>query len=159
MEILSALEGENMDINKLMNVNLINLDLKGETKLEIIEEIVELLDKEGRLLDKEAYFQDVLKREEIGSTGVEMGVAIPHGKSSGVKEPSLAFGRVKDGVDFSSMDGNKTDLVFLIAVPENSDDTHIRILTSFARKLMHKEFRDGLRNAVNPAEIIELLNN
>ena len=57
------------------------------------------------------------------------------------------------------MDGVKSDLVFLIAVPENSDDTHIRILTSFARKLMHKEFRDGLRNAVNPAEIIELLNN
>ena len=149
-----------MDINKLMNENLINLELKGETKLDIIKELVELLDKEGRLLDREAYYQDVLKREEIGSTGVEMGVAIPHGKSAGVKEPSLAFGRVKNGgVDFDSMDGNKTDLVFLIAVPENSDDTHIRILTSFARKLMHKEFRDGLRSAVNPAEIIELLNN
>ena len=148
-----------MDINKLMNENLINLNLKGETKLDVINELVELLDKEGRLLDKEAYFQDVLKREEIGSTGVEMGVAIPHGKSAGVKEPSLAFGRINGGVDFNSLDGVKSDLVFLIAVPENSDDTHIRILTSFARKLMHKEFRDGLRNAVNPAEIIELLNN
>ena len=148
-----------MDINKLMNENLINLDLKGETKLEVIKELIELLDKEGRLLDKEVYYQDVLKREEIGSTGVEMGVAIPHGKSAGVKEPSLAFGRVKDGVDFDSMDGIKSDLVFLIAVPENSDDTHIRILTSFARKLMHKEFRDGLRNSEKPAEILELLNN
>ena len=148
-----------MDINKLMNENLIDLDLKGETKLDVIKELIELLDKEGRLLDKETYYQDVLKREEIGSTGVEMGVAIPHGKSAGVKEPSLAFGRVKNGVDFESMDGVKSDLVFLIAVPENSDDTHIRILTSFARKLMHKEFRDGLRNSEKPAEIIELLNN
>ena len=76
-----------MDINKLMNENLINLELKGETKLDIIKELVELLDKEGRLLDREAYYQDVLRREEIGSTGVEMGVAIPHGKSAGVKEP------------------------------------------------------------------------
>ena len=148
-----------MDINKLMNENLIDLDLKGETKLDVIKELIELLDKEGRLLDKETYYQDVLKREEIGSTGVELGVAIPHGKSAGVKEPSLAFGRVKNGVDFESMDGVKSDLVFLIAVPENSDDTHIRILTSFARKLMHKEFRDGLRNSEKPAEIIELLNN
>ena len=148
-----------MDITKVINEKTIDLDLKGETKLDVIKELIELLDKEGRLLDKETYYQDVLKREEIGSTGVEMGVAIPHGKSAGVKEPSLAFGRVKNGVDFESMDGVKSDLVFLIAVPENSDDTHIRILTSFARKLMHKEFRDGLRNSEKPAEIIELLNN
>ena len=148
-----------MDISKLMNENLVVLDLQGNDKMSVIEELVNVLDKEGRLLDKDAYFKDVLKREEVASTAVEMGVAIPHGKSSGVKEPSLAFGRCKNGIDFDSMDGNKTDLVFLIAVPENSDDTHIRILTKFARKLMHDEFRDGLRNAVNPAEIIELLNN
>ena len=148
-----------MDISKLMNENLVVLDLQGNDKMSVIEELVNVLDKEGRLLDKDAYFKDVLKREEVASTAVEMGVAIPHGKSSGVKEPSLAFGRCKNGIDFDSMDGNKTDLVFLIAVPENSDDTHIRILTKFARKLMHDEFRDGLRNAVSSAEIMELLNN
>ena len=147
-----------MDISKLLNEKHVILDLQGKDKISVIRELADALDNGGRLLDKEAYITDVLKREEIASTGVEMGVAIPHGKSAGVKEPSLAFGRSKDGIDFESMDGNKTDLVFLIAVPENSDDTHIRILNNFARKLMHKEFREGLRNAQTSEEIMNLLN-
>ena len=146
-----------MNITELLNVNLIKLELNSKSKEEVITEMAKMLDENGKLLDTEKYIKAVLGREKEFSTGIGMGIAIPHGKSSGVKEPALVFGRSTGGIDYQSMDDKPAHLFFLIAVPEESSNEHLKILSQISRKLMHKELRDSLMNANSPEEIITLL--
>ncbi|GCD12973.1 PTS sugar transporter subunit IIA [Clostridium tagluense] len=146
-----------MNITELLNVNLIKLELKSKTKEDVIKEMVTILDRDGKLLDVDKYLQAVLDRETEFSTGIGMGIAIPHGKSSGVKEPALVFGRSVDGIDYQSMDDELAHIFFLIAVPEESSDEHLKILGQISRKLMHSELRDSLMKASSAEEIITLL--
>ncbi|MBW9158612.1 PTS sugar transporter subunit IIA [Clostridium tagluense] len=146
-----------MNITELLNVNLIKLELNSKTKEDVIKEMVTILDKDGKLLDVDKYLQAVLDREAEFSTGIGMGIAIPHGKSSGVKEPALVFGRSVDGIDYQSMDDELAHIFFLIAVPEESSDEHLKILGQISRKLMHSELRDSLMKASSAEEIITLL--
>ncbi len=146
-----------MNITELLNVNLIKLELSSKTKGDVIKEMVNILDKDGKLLDVDKYIQAVLNREKEFSTGIGMGIAIPHGKSSGVKEPALVFARSEEGIDFESMDDELAHIFFLIAVPEESSDEHLKILGQISRKLMHKELRDSLMKAKSEQEIITLL--
>ncbi|MBZ9621334.1 PTS sugar transporter subunit IIA [Clostridium sp. FP2] len=146
-----------MNITELLNVNLIKLELNSKTKEDVIKEMVTILDRDGKLLDVDKYLQAVLDREAEFSTGIGMGIAIPHGKSSGVKEPALVFGRSVDGIDYQSMDDELAHIFFLIAVPEESSDEHLKILGQISRKLMHSELRDSLMKASSAEEIITLL--
>ena len=146
-----------MNITELLNVNLIKLELTSKTKEDVIKEMVKMLDVDGKLLDVDKYTQAVLNREKEFSTGIGMGIAIPHGKSSGVKEAALVFGRSTGGIDYKSMDDELAHIFFLIAVPEESSNEHLKILSQISRKLMHKELRDSLMKACSPEEIITLL--
>ncbi|HEY8892261.1 MAG TPA: PTS sugar transporter subunit IIA [Clostridium sp.] len=146
-----------MNITELLNVNLIKLELTSKTKEDVIKEMANLLDEDGKLLDKEKYIQAVTDREKEFSTGIGMGIAIPHGKSSGVKEAALVFGRSTSGIDYQSMDDEPAHIFFLIAVPEKSSDEHLKILSQISRKLMHKELRASLMSATSTEEIITLL--
>lgn len=146
-----------MNITELLSVNQIKLGLTSKTKEDVIKEMANILDENGKLLDKSVYLQAVLNREKEFSTGIGMGIAIPHGKSSGVKEPALVFGRSMDGIDYESMDDEPAHLFFLIAVPEESSDEHLKILSQISRKLMHKELRESLMKASSAEEIITLL--
>ena len=146
-----------MNITELLSVNLIKLELNSKTKEDVIKEMVKILDENGKLLDVDKYLQAVIDRESEFSTGIGMGIAIPHGKSSGVKEPALVFGRSKEGIDYQSMDDELAHIFFLIAVPEESSNEHLKILGQISRKLMHKELRDSLMKAKSPEEIITLL--
>jgi fructose-specific phosphotransferase system IIA component len=146
-----------MNITELLNVNQIKLELTSKTKQDVIREMVKVLDENDKLLDKDKYLQAVLDREKEFSTGIGMGIAIPHGKSSGVKEPALVFGRSMDGIDYESMDDDPAQLFFLIAVPEESSNEHLKILSQISRKLMHKELRENLMKASSAEEIITLL--
>lgn len=146
-----------MSITNVINNNLVKLELQSKDKNSVIRELAEVLDKEGKLLDKGKYVEAVLEREEIFSTSIGMGVAIPHGKSSGVKEATLAFGRSKEGIDFKAADGSLAHLFFIIAVPENSNEDHLRILGQISRKLMHAEIREELLNAKSSEEVIKVL--
>jgi len=146
-----------MNITELLSVNLIKLELNSKTKEDVINEMVNILDENGKLLDKDIYLKAVLDREKEFSTGIGMGIAIPHGKSSGVKEPALIFGRSVDGIDYQSMDDELAHIFFLIAVPEESSNEHLKILSQISRKLMHKELRDSLMKASSAEEIITLL--
>ena len=119
--------------------------------------MAKMLDENGKLLDKDKYIKAVTDREKEFSTGIGMGIAIPHGKSSGVKEAALVFGRSTDGLDYQSMDDELAHIFFLIAVPEESSDEHLKILSQISRKLMHKELRNSLMSASSPEEIITLL--
>lgn len=144
-------------IQELFTQNLFLPELKATSKNEAIEEMVALLDREGLLKDKAAYLQAVLDRENEYSTGIGMGVAIPHGKSSGVATPALVFARSRGGVDFDSMDEKPSYLLFLVAVPEESADTHLKVLSSLSRKLMHQDVRESLMNADSYEAIVQIL--
>jgi len=146
-----------MNITELLNVNLIKLELNSKTKEDVIKEMANILDENGKLLDKDKYIKAVTDREKEFSTGIGMGIAIPHGKSSGVKEAALVFGRSINGIDYQSMDDELAHIFFLIAVPEESSDEHLKILSQISRKLMHKELRKGLMEATSPEEVITLL--
>lgn len=146
-----------MNITQLLNVNGIKLELVSKTKEDVIKEMVKILDGNGKLLDKDRYLQAVVDREKEVSTGIGRGIAIPHGKSSGVKEPALVFGRSSDGIDYQSMDDERAYIFFLIAVPEESSNEHLKILSEISKKLMHSELRDSLMKATSAKEIIFIL--
>ncbi len=144
-------------IKELFTEELMISELKAATKLEAIEEMVEQLNLSGKLINKSAYLEAVLHREAEYSTGIGMGVAIPHGKSSGVKSPALVFARSQAGIDFESMDGEPTYLLFLVAVPESANDEHLKILGLLSRKLMHQDVRQKLMEAVSYEEVIDII--
>ncbi|WP_040825526.1 PTS sugar transporter subunit IIA [Thermanaerovibrio velox] len=147
-----------MNLMDLMPMSLVKLDLKGCTREEVIEEMAEMICCEGFLGDRDAYVRDVMAREALGTTGVGMGIAIPHGKSSGVKKPCVAFGRKASGIEWGSLDGEPARLVFMIAVPaEGALDQHLKILQSLSRRLMDDPLREGLMRATSPSDAIALL--
>ena len=146
-----------MKNSNLFSENCINLNLKGSTKSEIIDELVEMLNAAGKLNDKEEYKKQILKRESQSSTGLEEGIAIPHAKTVAVKIPSIAFGISKNGVDYESLDGEPSKLFFMIAAPANASDTHIEILSKLTTMLLDDEVREKLLEVKNPQEVIEIL--
>lgn len=98
-----------------------------------------------------------MEREEKGTTGVGKGVAIPHVKSDAVKKPAVAFGRSKIGIDYGSMDEKLSHLFFLITVPEESHDKHLKLLAQLSRQLIHDDFRNNLLEAKNEDEVMSIL--
>ncbi|MDO6451556.1 PTS fructose transporter subunit IIABC [Oceanobacillus profundus] len=154
-------EAEMEEINKLTsitNVDLIETNLAGETRDDVIDELIEKFDASGILNSKEAFRQAILNRESQSTTGLGMNIAIPHGKSNTVKRPAVAFGIKRDGVDWKSLDGTEAKLIFMIAVPEESaGDAHLKILQMLSRKLMDDAFREQLLNVHSSEEAYELL--
>ena len=144
-------------LNKMLTEDCINLNLKGKTKSEIIDEMVDLLYSAGKLNDKEEYKKEILKREAQSSTGLEEGIAIPHAKTSAVKIPSIAFGLSKEGVDYESLDGEPSKLFFMIAAPANASDTHIEVLSKLTTMLLDDTIREKLLNVTSAKEVLEIL--
>lgn len=134
----------------------IKFNLSANTKNEVISELIDVLIEDGKIVDKDKFKEAVFKREEEFSTGIGMGIAIPHGKSSAVKEASIAFGRSNKGIDYQSMDDQPAYLFFLIAVPEESNDVHLKALSEISRKLMHTEIRNKLFNVESFEEFIKV---
>lgn len=151
----------NTNLNKLTditNVDLIETNLKGETRDQVIDELISKFEQNGVLHSKEEFKQAILKREEESSTGLGMNIAIPHGKSNAVKRPAVAFGMKRDGVDWKSLDGTDAKLIFMIAVPEDAaGDAHLKILQMLSRKLMDDEFREQLLKIASKEEAFNLL--
>ena len=141
----------------LINENLIMLNLPAATKEEAILQLAEKAKEENKVNDVEVFQKAVLHREAEYSTAVGFGVAIPHGKTDAANEPFLMFATV-NSIDWSALDGNPVDLVFLIGVPEkDASSTHLKILASLSRKLMKEEFRNSIRGAQTPADVMKLL--
>lgn len=146
-----------MKITELVNEQRITEQLEAKTKADVLNELAALLDRDGKLLDRDVFLQSIVAREQQGSTGIGYGIAIPHGKSTAVKEPAIAFGRSLEGVDFDSLDGQPAKLFFMIAVPEQSDNLHLQTLAKLSRKLMHESFRDELMQAKTKGDILRAL--
>lgn len=144
-------------IKELLTENLVIGDLKATSKKEAILEMVERLDVNGKLVDKKMYLEAVLKREEEHTTGIGMGIAIPHGKTNAVKIPALVFARSEEGVEFDSMDGSPAHLLFMVAVPESANQEHLKILGLVSRKLMNKDTREKLMKSMTYEEVIAVL--
>ena len=141
----------------LFSSETITMDLKGETKDEVIQEMADLLEADGVLKDKEAYIQAIYEREKQSTTGMGMGIAIPHAKTSAVKVPRAAVGISKKGFDFDSEDGKPAHIIFMIAVTEKDQNLHLDTLAKLSGKVMHEEFREALKNAESKEKIMELL--
>lgn len=148
-----------MEVNEFINQNLIKMNLKSEDKDSVIKEMIEIMEKNEIITDKEEVIKKAMEREAKGTTGVGKGVAIPHVKSNAVKRPAVAFGRSDKGIDYGSMDEKPSHLFFLITVPEESHDEHLKLLAQLSRNLVHDDFRDSLLEAKNAEEVMEILEN
>lgn len=145
-------------ISDLITPALVSTDLAATTSEEAIDELARLLEADGRVTDRAAYVATVVAREaETGGTGMESGIAIPHGKTGAVATAGLAFGRSATGLDFGAEDDTPSDLIFLIAAPEGADDLHIRVLSRIARKLIHESFRTSLREAPTAQAVVDII--
>ena len=145
------------DLLDLMDSECISMDLKGGTKEEIIEELVDLLASKGKLTNREQVLSDVLQRENAMSTGMEYGIALPHGKTDGVTGTTVAIGYKKSGIDFDSTDGLPSKLFIMIISPKKSNGQHVQFLAAVGAILGDDEFRESLMNAATPQEAVELL--
>ena len=131
------------------------LDIEANDQESVISALADLLDKDGRLSDRETYVEAVMAREqETGGTAFEMGIAIPHAKSSGVSEAGVAFGRTSSPLDYGDQEA---DLIFLIAAPDGEHNLHVKVLQQLARRLMHDEFRTALREASDEEQVVQLM--
>lgn len=146
-----------MKISQLLSLNTIKLNLVATNKDEVINQLVDVLWNAGKLNDKDLYKEEILKRESLSSTGIGERIAIPHAKTSAVKNASLALGIYKDGVDYDSLDGEPVNIVFMIAAPEGANNEHLETLSRLSVLLMNPEFKNGLLNAKTPQEVISLL--
>jgi fructose-specific phosphotransferase system IIA component len=142
-------------IDDITSTNLVALDLEVTDQWAAIDALADLLDKDGRLSDRDAYAAAVYAREkETGGTAMEMGIAIPHAKSAGVAQAGVAFGRTSTPLDYGE---EKADLIFLIAAPEGEHNLHVTVLQQLARRLVHESFRTSLREASTPEEVVVLM--
>jgi fructose-specific phosphotransferase system IIA component len=147
-----------MDIEKLTNKNLINLEFDAKDSREAIIRLSDMLEHEGKLSSKELFIMDVINREKESSTGFGRGFALPHGKSQAVIEPCFAIGRSRRGVSWESFDKKPVNFIILLAVPDEESGTrHLDILSQISRKLISEEYRERLMAAKDREEILSML--
>ena len=145
-----------MKVSELLKTEFVIPNLKGETKEDVINELVDLFKNDSRVEDIEKVRSAVLDREKVMSTGVGKGFAIPHGKTNSVKEIIGAFGRIPDGIDYESLDGNPVQLIFLLIGKDNLISTHIKLLSRISRLMNKDDFRHRLIEANTAEEIVKL---
>lgn len=146
-----------MRIVDLLHKEGINLNINPSDKSECINELIDLMDKTGNINNKEEYRKAILAREDLSTTGIGDGIAIPHGKTSAVKRASLAAAVCKQGVDYDSLDGMPAHLIFMIAVPDNNDNLHLEVLARLSTILMDEGFRKSLIDCTDKDEFLKLI--
>ena len=147
-----------MKIQDLLRKDVMLLDLQATEKKAVIEEMIKSLVDHGYVTDFEAFKEGILAREALTSTGLGDGIAMPHSKNTAVKEATVLFAKSNNGVDYESLDGQPTDLFFMIAAPEGANDTHLAALAELSQYLMKDGFVDKLRQVTSPDQVIELFN-
>ncbi|MFS9016067.1 fructose-specific PTS transporter subunit EIIC [Streptococcus cristatus] len=147
-----------MKIQDLLRKDVMLLDLQATEKTAVIEEMIKSLVDHGYVTDFETFKEGILAREALTSTGLGEGIAMPHSKNSAVKEATVLFAKSNKGVDYESLDGQPTDLFFMIAAPEGANDTHLAALAELSQYLMKDGFADKLRQVTSADQVIELFN-
>ncbi|BBR40557.1 PTS fructose transporter subunit IIC [Aeromonas veronii] len=144
-------------ITTLINEHLINLDLKATRKEEVFTEMARLLASQGKVSDEQAFIKDLWAREELGNTGFEEGVALPHAKSAAVCNPAVAIGISRNGIEYGAEDGKPSHIFFMIASPDGGANHHIEVLAELSGKLIEEGFIAKLLAAKSPADALALL--
>ncbi|MFV0448401.1 MAG: fructose-specific PTS transporter subunit EIIC [Vibrio sp.] len=144
-------------ITELINERLILLNLKANDKSGVLEELANVLEQDGRLNDKQQFLQDIYAREELGNTGFDDGVAIPHAKSIAVQSPAVAIGISRNGIDYGADDGQPSKLFFMIASPDGGSNHHIEVLAELSSKLIEPGFIDNFLAAKSQKQALDLL--
>ena len=146
-----------MKITDLLKKDSIDLNVEASNKKDILKKAVELMNKNGNIINKDKYLELVLKREEEGTTGIGEEIAIPHGKGDSVSAPGLAAMVIPNGVDFESLDGKPVKLLFLIAAPNTKENVHLEVLSRLSTLLMDEKFRKELINAQSKDEFLKII--
>ncbi|WP_372796242.1 PTS sugar transporter subunit IIA [Pontiella sp.] len=146
-----------MNLKKVLLPETVWVDLKADSKTGVIEEMVDRLVAAGKVEDREAVLSAVLEREAKMSTGMQNGVAIPHGKTEAVEELVASVGLHKDGVDFESMDGSPSHIFIMTLSPEKRTGPHIQFLAEISRTISQPAEREKLMAAKTHGEIYEIL--
>ena len=146
-----------LNISGLIGEELIIDELKGRTKLEVLQEFSALLFDNGKIKDKEGLTRVLAAREALGSTGIGDSVAIPHGKLRGINGIMMAFGRSLKGVEYDSLDGEPARLFFLVIAPEDAPGQHLKALARISRLMKKKEFRESLLRASDRKDIKRII--
>lgn len=148
-----------MQILDFLNSKAISADLQATDKKGIIKELLDLLTRAGEInpKDKENILDVIMEREALGSTGIGLGIGIPHGKSEHVKNLTASFGISLKGIDFDSLDGEPAHIFFLLLAPQDTAGPHLKALARISRLLKEKYFRDALKKSTDPKDIIRII--
>lgn len=146
-----------MNLADLLSADVIKIPLEAKEKYQIIEELVDLLSRAGRLENRDMALNAVIERERQMSTGMGDGIAIPHAKTDAVRKLMVAFGIARHDVDFQAIDGKPVRLFFLLVGPTDQTGPHLKALSRISRLMHRKEFRDRLRLCTTPEEVMEAI--
>jgi PTS system nitrogen regulatory IIA component len=146
-----------MQILDFLSVDAIKMSLESKNKKDAIKELTELLVKTGKVKDKKKMVQVLLEREELGSTGIGQGIAIPHGKSDVVGDLTAAFALSHEGIAFDALDGEPVNIFFLLVAPEGAAGAHLKALARISSLLKDKYFRKSLLAAKTPEEVVKII--
>jgi len=147
-----------MILTQILQPNCVKVPVENKDKEAVITELVDLLDANGLLLDRDAALDAVLTRERTRSTGTGAGIAIPHGKCNAVKELVMAIGIAHEPIEFDSVDGKPVTILILLVSPADQTGPHIQALASISRLMLNEEFKQKLEQASSADEVYELLN-
>lgn len=143
-----------MDLTELITEEVVKIPLVGRTKTAVLRELVDFLEEHGRLSDGRKVYEALLDRESLGSTGLEMGIAIPHCRSDAVSSLTLAAAVSREGVDFDSLDGKSSRLFFLVVAPLDHPSSHVQVLSEIGALTQSEAFIQGLMQAATAREFI-----
>ncbi len=146
-----------MNLRKVLNKNVAELELRGSSKQKIIENLLDILVKTGKVKDRAVALEALLEREAKMSTGIQQGIAIPHGKTDAVDELLACVGIKKDGVDFQALDGIPSKIFIMTLSPLTRTGPHVQFLAEISRVLTNEDMRNKLINAGTEEELISLI--
>ncbi|ERT67643.1 MULTISPECIES: PTS sugar transporter subunit IIA [Cetobacterium] len=144
-------------ITDYMSEELILLNLKAKNKDEALKELSALIGKSEKIEKKDVIYKALLERENLGSTGIGKGVAIPHAKTDAAESLTIAFGISKEGVDFKSLDQEKVKIFFVFASPFKDSQIYLKVLARISRLIRDENFREKLLNCENAKEVLECI--
>ncbi|MCX7949756.1 MAG: fructose PTS transporter subunit IIA, partial [Treponemataceae bacterium] len=148
---------KDLTFRKILDKSCITTTLQGMSKFEVIEELVDVLEKAGKVANREQLLRDVMDREERMSTGMEHGIALPHARTAGVATQTLAIGIHRRGIDFQTIDGSQVHIIAMILTPAGDEAPHMQVLASLGAVLGDDVTRQRLSKAASPEDVYEIL--
>ena len=143
-----------MKISKYLKADLCIMQMQARTKEEAVKEISLKLEQEGKIKDIDKFINDILERENLGSTGIGHGIAVPHSRTDIVSDFVIGFGRSKEGIDFNAIDGDKVNLIFLMGANPKELNLYLRLLAELSKFLMKASFRRELMEAKSGDDVV-----